>query len=128
MARFVFHGKTLDELRSMDLSEFMQLLPSRERRTIRRGFTEREKKLVAKLKQSKSKDRFIRTHAREMIIVPEMIGMKFGVYNGKEFFPVEVKPEMVGHRLGEFSLSRRKVAHSSPGFGATRSSKFVPLK
>ena len=63
-----------------------------------------------------------------MIILPEMVGVKIGVYNGKEYTPVEVKPEMIGHRLGEFALTRKPVKHSSPGFGATRSSKFVPLK
>jgi small subunit ribosomal protein S19 len=63
-----------------------------------------------------------------MIIFPEMVGLKIGVYNGQKFEIVEVRPEMIGHYLGEFSLTRRTVSHGSPGIGATRSSKYVPLK
>ena len=63
-----------------------------------------------------------------MVIIPEMVGVKLGVYNGKEFVSLEIKEYMVGHRIGEFVLTRKQVKHSSPGFGATKSSKFVPLK
>ncbi len=56
------------------------------------------------------------------------VGIKIGVYSGKEYVPLEIKPEMLGHRLGEFVMTRKQVKHSAPGFGATRSSKFVPLK
>jgi small subunit ribosomal protein S19 len=57
-----------------------------------------------------------------------MVGLKFAVHNGKEFLVVEVKPEMIGHRLGEFALTRKRVIHGTPGIGATRSSMYVPLK
>lgn len=126
MAKFMYRGKTLEELKAMSLEEFRELLPSRERRTLKRGFTEEQKKLLEKIRKNRS--RFYKTKEREMIIIPEMIGVKLGVYNGKEYVPIEIKPEMVGHRLGEFALTRKQVKHSAPGFGATRSSKYVPLK
>lgn len=63
-----------------------------------------------------------------MPVLPEMIGLVFSIYNGKEFVDVEVGPEMIGHFLGEFALTRKPVKHSAPGVGATRSSLFVPIK
>lgn len=126
MAKFSFHGKSLEELRQMNLEEFSKLLKSRQRRSLRRGLPEKQKKLLEKIRKDPKK--FHRTRSREMLILPEMAGVKLGVYNGKEYVPVEVKPEMIGHRLGEFVPTRKPVKHSSPGFGATRSSKFVPLK
>lgn len=128
MAEFIFHGKTPEEVKAMEMKEFMKIVPSRERRKLKRGFTEAEKKLLKKLKEVKDKNVLVRTRQRDMIVLPEMFGFKLGIYNGKEYVTVEVKPEMVGHRLGEFALTRKRVKHSSPGFGATRSSKFVPLK
>lgn len=125
--KFTYRGKTLEELQKMDLIEFRKLLPARERRSLKRGFTEEQKKLLKKMKKL-GKDKIIRTHARDMIILPEMVGYKFGVHNGKEFVVVEIKPEMIGHRLGEFALTRKRPKHSAPGFGATRSSSHVPLK
>lgn len=129
MARvFKYHGKTIEELDAMPLEEFIKLLPSRERRSIKRGFTHVEKKLLEKL-EKKPKDAFIKTHARDMIVIPIMVGRKFGVHNGKEWKTVDIIPEMLGHRLGEFSTTRKMpVKHSGPGIGATRSSKFLPLK
>ncbi len=125
MARvFTYRGKTIEELQKLTLEEFIKLLPSRERRSLTRGFTEQQKKVLKKIRSGK----FIKTHCRDMVIVPEMIGAKIGVHNGKEWKTIEIKPEMLGHRLGEFALTRKPVMHSSPGVGATRSSKFVPLK
>lgn len=125
--KFTYRGKTLEELQKMDLIEFRKLLTSRERRSLKRGFTEEQKKLIKRMKRL-GKNKVIRTHVRDMIILPEMIGYKFGVYNGKEFVVIEIKPEMIGHRLGEFTLTRKRPKHSAPGFGATRSSSHVPLK
>ena len=116
----------VEEVQKISLEEFGNLIPSRERRALKRGFTEDEKKLLLKLR--KNPGGFHKVHCREMIIIPELLGKKLGVHNGKEFISVEVKPEMLGHRLGEFALTRKKVQHSAPGFGATKSSKFVPLK
>ncbi|PWZ41678.1 40S ribosomal protein S15 [Zea mays] len=70
----------------------------------------------------------VKTHLRNMIIVPEMIGSIVGVYNGKTFNQVEIKPEMIGHYLAEFSISYKPVKHGRPGIGATHSSRFIPLK
>jgi small subunit ribosomal protein S19 len=121
---FKFRGYTLEEIKKMPLDQFAQLLPSRERRKLLRGFTEQEEKLLRKLKK---KD-VVKTHCRDMVVLPEMVGKIILVHNGKEFVRVEIKPEMIGHRLGEFAQTRIFIKHSGPGVGATRSSKFVPLK
>lgn len=125
---FFYRGKTFEELQSMSLEEFTNLLPSRQRRVLRRGLTHDQKKLLEKIKKHKNSEKFIRTKSRDMIILPEMVGAKLGIYDGKEFKTVVLTQEMVGHCLGEFSPTRRRVQHGSPGFGATRASKFVPLK
>ncbi len=122
---FTYRGKSLDELRKLSLEEFAKLVPSRQRRTIIRGFSEDHKKLLHKVR---IKDPNIRTHLRDMIVRPEMIRTKINIHGGKEFMPVEIIPEMVGHYFGEFVLTRKKVAHGAAGIGATRSSKFIPLK
>ncbi len=122
---FTYRGKTLEELKKMSIEEFAALVPSRQRRTIIRGLSEEHKKLLNKVR---IKDPNIRTHLRDMIVVPEMVGMKINIHNGKEFSPVEIFPEMLGHYFGEFTLTRKKVTHGAAGIGATRSSKFIPLK
>ena len=99
--------------------------PARPRRKIVRGFSRGEETLLAKVKEGNEK---IRTHLREMIVMPVMIGKTIEIYNGKEFVKVEFQPESVFHYLGEFALTRRRVAHGSAGIGATRGSKYVPLK
>ncbi len=121
---FRYRGYTLEELQKMSLEQIAKLLPARERRKIRRGLMEQELKLLRKLR----KKGWARTHCRDMVVLPEMVGKIVYVHNGKEFVKVEIKPEMIGHRLGEFALTRRFEKHSGPGVGATRSSKFVPLK
>src|SRR3989338_7589961 len=125
---YKFRGKTQEELEAMSLEEFSGLLKSRQRRALRRGLPKQHKKLLEKIRKQKGKDKLIRTHSREMIILPEMVGAKLGIHNGREFFMVVIDSSMLGHRLGEFSQTRKKVQHSAPGLGATRSSKFVPLK
>ncbi len=121
---FRYRGYTLEQLKEMPLEELAKLLPARERRKIKRGFTEQEEKLLRKLKKKDA----VRTHCRDMVVLPEMVGKIIFVHNGKDFVRVEIKPEMIGHRLGEFALTRRFEKHSGPGVGATRSSKYVPLK
>lgn len=123
---FMFRGKTFDEIKKLSIEEFLKMIPSRERRKIKRGFTPIEKTLIKTVKEGKKS--FIKTHARDMIVIPEMVGKKFGIYNGKEFSSVDITEEMLGHRLGEFALTRKQVKHSGLGMGATKSSKFVPLK
>jgi len=131
--RFKYRGYTLEELKKMNMDQFIQLLPARARRSLNRGLPPRQKKLLERLRRAyrakkRGKDLLTRTHIRDMIIFPEMVGLKIGVYNGRVFEMVDIKPEMIGHYLGEFSLTRKRVQHGSPGIGATRSSKYVPLK
>jgi small subunit ribosomal protein S19 len=121
---FRLRGHTLEELQKMSLDELAKLLPSRERRKLKRGFTQEEEKILKKLRRNNT----VKTHCRDMIILPEMVGKVIQVYNGKEFVRIEVKPEMIGHRFGEFAITRTFLKHSGPGVGATRSSKYVPLK
>jgi small subunit ribosomal protein S19 len=123
---FRFRGLETEEIKKMNLEEFSKLLASRERRVLKRGFTEQQKKLLTLLREEPGK--FHKTHCRELVIIPELIGVKLGVYSGKEYVTLEIKPEMVGHRLGEFVMTRKPVKHSAPGFGATKSSKYIPLK
>ncbi len=131
--QFLYRGKTVDELKRMNMDEFIQLLPARQRRSLKRGLPNRHKKLLERLRRSyrarkKGKELIIRTHCRDMIIFPEMVGLTVGVYNGHEFVTYKIYPEMIGCFLGEFSIPTIHVSHGSPGIGATRSSKYVPLK
>jgi small subunit ribosomal protein S19 len=123
---FAFRGASLDQLREMSVEDFARLCSSRERRALKRGFTDVEKKLLLRVK--KNPKGFHRTRAREMVIVPDLLGVKLGVHNGKEYVPLEIRPEHLGRRIGDFVMTRKLVKHSAPGFGATRSSKYVPLK
>jgi small subunit ribosomal protein S19 len=122
---FSFRGRSLNELQTLGTNEFSDLLKSRERRSIRRGFTEPQKALLKKI-EKKVKD--IKTHARDMIILPVMVNKTIRIYNGKNFEAVVILPEMVGHRLGEYALTRRRVGHNAPGIGATKSSGSVSVK
>jgi len=128
---FTYRGHTLDELQSMSLDEVAELLPARQRRTITRGLSVEHEKLLETARDAGEEETAndpIRTHLRDMPIVPEFVGLTFSVYNGQEFQRVQVDPEMIGHYLGEFQLTRTSVEHGQAGIGATRSSKFVPLK
>ena len=122
---FLFRGKKAEDVKNLSRKEFAELLKSRERRSLERGFTEPQKKLLEALKKDK---RDYKTHCRDMIILPEMIGKTIRVHAGKEFAVVRITEEMLGHRLGEFAVTRKKVAHSSPGIGATRSSASLSVR
>jgi small subunit ribosomal protein S19 len=122
---FTYRGFRLEELRRMGMSELIPAMPARVRRKITRGLTKGEENLLSRFRNGDTK---IRTHLRDMVIMPEMVGREVEIYNGKEFLKVEIQPEAVFHYLGEFALTRRKVTHGSAGIGATRSSKYVPLK
>lgn len=122
---FTYRGYSVADLQQMALSELLPLMPARARRKFDRGLSREHEKLLADLR---SGDESIRTHLRDMIIMPEMVGRSIEIHNGKEFQKVEIQPEAVFHYLGEFALTRRRVAHGSAGIGATRSSKYVPLK
>src|SRR5207247_11400433 len=69
-----------------------------------------------------------KTHCRDMIVIPEMLGLTLQLHSGKEYVPIDIKPEMVGHYIGEFAITNQKVVHGTPGIGASRSSMYVPLK
>ena len=122
---FTYKGYTMDELKEMTLDDFMGLLKARMRRSIKRGLTEPQQKFLEHLRKT---DGEIKTHSRDMIVLPEMVGRTIRIYNGKEFQQVLIQPEMLGHFLGEFALTRQGVKHTGPGVGATRSSKYMPLK
>ncbi|MFB6203229.1 MAG: 30S ribosomal protein S19 [Candidatus Nanohaloarchaea archaeon] len=121
---FTYRGKTMEELRDMSLEEFSELLDARGRRKIQRGLSEQEQKILDDLEEKDT----VSTHERNMIVVPKMVGKTIEVYNGQGFIDVEIEPEMLGHYLGELAKTRKKVEHSAPGLGATRSSKHIPLK
>ncbi|MGC9310283.1 MAG: 30S ribosomal protein S19 [Candidatus Aenigmatarchaeota archaeon] len=127
MAEFLYRGKNPETL---SREEFIALLPSREKRKVARGFTEQEKKLLEKVGQYKDQKgkKFIKTHCRDMIILPEMIGHKIGVHKGKEFYALDIAPEMVGRRLGEFALTRVGLKHGAAGIGASHGTKFSASK
>jgi small subunit ribosomal protein S19 len=127
---FRYRGYTVDQLNSMSTEAILQLLPSRARRSLNRGISEDKRKLLEDIRaQREGKlENPIKTHARDMIILPVMVGANVSLYSGKEFVPLEVKPEMIGHYLGEYVITNKKVVHGTPGIGASRSSLYVPLK
>jgi small subunit ribosomal protein S19 len=124
---FSYRGLSLEELQKLSIEELLPLLPSRMRRTIKRGLTSKQDKLLRDIEKTNLGDA-IKTHCRNMIILPSFVGHRIDVHNGKEFQRVEIQPDMIGHYLGEFAITREKVKHTGPGVGATRSSKFMPLK
>ena len=127
---FKYRGKTLEELQEMDIQEFAKLVPSRQRRTLTRGFTEMQKRLLIKVERARRGEykKQIKTHCRNMLVIPTMANMTIYVHSGRKFEMIVIQPEMIGHYLGEFSQTRNKVAHSAPGIGATKSSASVSVK
>ena len=123
--QFTWQGKTEEELKELDLQEFIRLVPSRKRRSLKRGFTDAQKRLI---KNIESGNKNVKTHCRNMIVLPMMLGKMIKIYNGKDFVPITIVPEMLGHCLGEFAHSRKAVSHSAAGVGATRSSKAVSAR
>jgi small subunit ribosomal protein S19 len=121
---FIYKGNSLEDLQKMSMSELMNVLPSRIRRDLKRGLSDEKKYLLKKLK---TKDN-VETHLRDMIILPEMVGKTIKIHNGKEFQPMLMEPDMIGHYLGEFAQTRKKVTHSAPGIGATKSSSSASVK
>lgn len=127
MARkeFTYRGKSVEDLCAMSMNEVVEYLPARARRSIKKGFTDAQKVFLRNLR-SGSKN--LKTHCRNLVVLPEMVGRQIKIYNGKEFVIVEIQAEMIGHYLGEFALTRKKVSHNAPGIGATRSSANVSVK
>ncbi|TMW98032.1 hypothetical protein EJD97_004570 [Solanum chilense] len=132
--KFSYRGVDLDSLLDLNMDELVKLFNARPRRRIERDLKRKPMALIKKLRKAKreapqgEKPEPVKTHLRNMIIFPEMIGSVIGIYNGKTFNQIEVKPEMIGHYLAEFSISYKPVKHGRPGIGATHSSRFIPLK
>ncbi len=123
---YTYRGMTIDKLKELSFDEFIEIVPSRQRRSFKRGLSKEQAKLI---NDSNAKpDKVMRTHRREMIIIPQFVGRKFSVYNGREFVDLEIMPEMIGLYLGELAPTRTTPTHTGPGVGATKSSKFMPLK
>ena len=126
---FKYRSNTLEELQNMNSDEFTKLLPSKARRHLKRGLTKSEKSLLKTIRATEvNNEKMIKTHIRNIIILPEFVEKKFGIHNGKEWIVVIIKPEMIGRRLGEFGKTRKRVTHSGPGIGATRGTKFTSVK
>lgn len=131
---FKFKGYTPEQLQSLSIENVLPLLNSRQRRSLDKRVStymnDDKRKLREKIKlarDGKLKGN-IRTHVRDMIILPDMIGLTIMVHNGKEFAQVAIRPEMIGHYLGEYAITNKRVQHGAPGVGASRSSLYVPLK
>jgi len=130
---FTYRGYTFEELQGMSMDEFIRLLPSRQRRSLQRGLTPEQRNLLESIRKAKEalareQKTVVKTHVRDMVILPEMVGVTVLVHNGKEFTSVEIVPEMIGHYVGEFAITNKPVKHGTPGIGASRSSMYVPLK
>jgi small subunit ribosomal protein S19 len=128
---FKFKGKTIEELKKMSLNEFSELVNSRARRSLKRNQNKALEKKIDKALQLKEKGKEpkpIRTHLRDTIITPKMLGLKFAIYNGKEFQVREIIPEMLGHYFGELVLTRKKLVHGKAGIGATKSSTAITAR
>lgn len=114
----------------------MELLPARMRRKLKRGLSQKQRSFIERLQKAKAaanadlgeKPAPVRTHLRNLVILPEMVGGVVGIHNGKDFTNVEIRAEMIGHYLGEFSITYKPVRHNRPGIGATHSSRFIPLR
>merc|ERR1712133_337942 len=131
---YTYRGVDLEQLLDMKHEQLAELFSARQRRRLSRGLKRQHESLLKRLRKAKKecpdleKPSVVKTHLRDMIVFPEMIGSIVGIYNGKTFCQVEIKPDMIGHYLGEFAISYRPVKHGRPGIGATHSSRFIPLK
>ena len=127
---FNYKGKSTQELEKISNDELFTLLNSRQRRSLNRGLSDNKKKLIGEIKLAKKGElkNQIKTHQRDLIILPYMLGVTINVYSGKEFTPITLSAEMIGHYIGEYVITNRKVSHGAPGVGASRSSLYVPLK
>ena len=127
---FNYKGKTNEELESISNDELFTTLNSRQRRSLKRGLSDNKKKLVGEIKATKegTNKNPIKTHQRDIIVLPYMVGVTLNVYSGKEFTPITLSAEMIGHYIGEYVITNKRVSHGAPGVGSSRSSLYVPLK
>ena len=124
---FFYRGKNSEELKKLDIREFAKLLPSKRKRSLLRNFQEIDK-FFQRCKVKVDRGKKIKTHQRDLIITPQLVGMKIQIHNGKDYIPVDIIWDMIGFRLGEFAPTRKKVAHGAAGIGATRSSSSLSVK
>ncbi|MGH1568840.1 MAG: 30S ribosomal protein S19 [Nitrosopumilus sp.] len=127
---FSYRGIPKEELDNMSLEKLFQLFNARQRRSLTRGITDGKRKLIEEIKSAKAGKlkNPIKTHVRDLIVLPYMVGVTVNVFSGKEFQPVTMTTEMIGHYLGEYVITNKRVSHGAPGVGASRSSLYVPLK
>ena len=128
--QFEYRGVPLEQLQGMSLEKLFLLFSSRQRRSLTRVITDGKRKLIEEIKLAKAGKLKtpIKTHLRDLIILPYMVGVTVNTYAGKDFVPVTIIPEMIGHYLGEYVMTNKRVSHGAPGVGASRSSLYVPLK
>merc|ERR1712087_413759 len=130
----IYRGIELDKLLELDQEGMVALLPAKQRRRYRRGIHPKYGRLVKKLKAAVKaapygeKPKPVKTHLRNCIVTPEMVSSVAEVYGGKYWTPVEIKADMCGKYLGEFSLTYKPIRHGKVGHGATRGSKFTALR
>jgi small subunit ribosomal protein S19 len=131
MAReFSYKGYDLEGLKKLSAEQLKAILPSGIRRKITRGI-KLDKKIQRAIEANKAGNppkNMVKTHKRDILVMPDMVGLKFGIYSGKTFEPVDVRPEMIGYYIGDFILTRKLVSHGKAGIGATKSSKNVAKK
>ncbi|MBU2104887.1 MAG: ribosomal protein S19 family protein [Nanoarchaeota archaeon] len=125
--QFTYRGKAIEELKKLDVREFAKLVKSKERRMILRNFQKIED-FINRSKVKLERNKPIRTHQRDLIIVPEMVGWKIFIHSGNKFAPIVVMNEMLGHKFGEFAPTRGRIKHSKAGVGATKGSKHKSKK
>ena len=128
--KFTYRGLSQEELEKLSLDKMLKLFPARARRSLTRGINDDKRKLIEEMKAAKegTLKNPINTHLRDVLILPTMVGVTLNVYSGKEFKPVTITTEMIGHYLGEYVITNKRVSHGAPGVGASRSSLYVPLK
>ncbi len=122
---FAYRGKSLEQLQEMSDNDFLMLLPSRQRRSIKRGYTGEQEAFIKKFEK---KGDNVKTHCRDIIVLPKMVGKTLHIHTGKEFKKIIIEPEMIGLFFGELALTRKSVSHHSPGVGATKSSSSVSVR
>lgn len=128
--KFDYRGIHISELESIPMEKLFQLFTARQRRSLTRGITDEKRKLIEDIKAAKANKNKnpIRTHLRDLIVLPYMVGVTINIFSGKEFVPITIVPEMIGRYLGEFVITNKRVQHGAPGVGSSRSSLYVPLK
>ena len=128
--QFTYYGLTVEELEKLRSDKLFKLITARARRSLKRGINDGKRKLIDEIKDAKAGNHknTIKTHLRDLIILPYMVGVTVNIFSGKEFVPITISKEMIGHYLGEYVITNKRVTHGAPGVVSSRSSLYVPLK